>query len=134
MRRLIAALALVSLAACASDTSTNPNNDAVEGAYSLHTVNGQPLPYTIQGNGVTIVLTSDVLTVREDGSWTETVAYKQSVNGGSQTNEADADAGTWTRIANTITFESATVGSFEGTYSKGSVTFDDPGLLEVFKR
>jgi hypothetical protein len=133
MRRLFAALALAAVAACGSDTSTNPNNDAVEGSYSLHTVNGQPLPYTVQGNGVTIVLTSDVLTVSEDGSWKETITYRQTSDGVT-TNEADADAGSWTRVANTITFESSAVGVFEGTYAKGTVTFDDPGFLAVFKR
>ena len=134
MRRLFAVLALVTLAACGSDTSTNPNNESVEGTYSLYTVNGQPLPYTVQGNGVTIVLTSDVLTVKSDGSWNETITYRQTVSGGATTNEADADAGSWTRVANTITFESSAVGAFEGTYAKGTVTFDDPNFLAVFKR
>jgi len=133
MRRLFAALAIATLAACGSDTSTNPNNDAVEGSYSLHTVNGQPLPYTVQGNGITIVLTSDVLTISEDGAWNETITYRQTVDG-QTTNEADADAGSWTRVANTITFESSAVGVFAGTYAKGTVTFDDPNFLAVFKR
>jgi hypothetical protein len=133
MRRLFAVLALATLAACGSDTATNPNNDAVEGAYSLNTVNGKPLPFTIQANGVTIVLTSDVLTVSENGSWVETIAYRQTIEG-ETTNEADADAGTWVRMGNTITFTSNSVGTFQGIYANGSVTFDDPGFLAVFKR
>ena len=133
MRRLFAVLALATLAACGSDSSINPNNDAVEGVYSLRTVNGQPLPYTVQQNGTTIVLTSDVLTVSNDGSWNETIAYRLSQNG-QTTNEADADAGSWSRSGDIMTFTSTAVGNFSGTYSKGTVTFDDPGFVAVFKR
>ena len=132
MRRLFAVFALATLAACASD-STNPNNDAVEGVYSLRTVNGQPLPYTVQQNGTTIVLTSDVLTVSEDGSWNETIAYRLTQNS-QTTNEADADAGSWSRSGSVISFNSNSVGPFSGTYAKGTVTFDDPGFVAVFKR
>jgi hypothetical protein len=133
MRRLFAALALATLAACGSDSSVNPNNDAVEGVYSLRTVNGQPLPFTVQGNGITIVLTSDVMTVAKDGSWTETVAYRQTVDG-QTTNEADADAGSWTRVGDTMTFTSSANGNFQGSYANGTVTFNDPGFVAVFKR
>ena len=134
MRRLFAALAFATLAACGSDSSTNPNNTVVEGTYSLKTVNGQVLPFTIQGNGITVVLTSDVLTIAQGGSWTETIAYKQTVSGGATTNEVDADAGSWTRIGNTVTFTSTANGTFQGTINDGTVTFDDPGFLAVFKR
>ena len=133
MRRLFAALALATLAACGSDSSVNPNNDAVEGVYSLRTVNGQPLPFTVQGNGITIVLTSDVMTVAKDGSWTETVAYRQTIDA-QTTNEADADAGSWTRVGDTMTFTSSANGNFQGSYANGTVTFNDPGFVAVFKR
>src|SRR5215212_10307686 len=96
MRRLFAALAFVALAACGSDSSTNPNNDTVEGSYSLRTVNGQPLPYTVQANGNTLVLTSDVMTIAAGGSWTEVTSYRLT-SGGQTTDEVDADSGTWTR-------------------------------------
>ena len=133
MRRLIALLALATVAACGSDTSTNPANDKVEGSYSLRTVNGQPLPFTVQANGVTAVITSDVMTIAEGGSWTEVTAYRKSANG-QTTNEVDADSGTWTRVGDTMTFNSNLVGTFQGSYAHGSVTFDDPGYLAVYSR
>lgn len=133
MRRLFAVLALATLAACGSDSSINPNNDAVEGVYSLRTVNGKPMPFTVQGNGVTIVLTSDVMTVNADGSWNETVAFRRTDTAGT-TNEADADAGTWTRVGDTMMFSSSANGAFQGAYANGTVTFDDPGFVAVFKR
>jgi hypothetical protein len=79
------------------------------------------------------VLTSDVMTVAADGSWNETIAYRQTING-QTTNEADADAGTWSRAGDTMTFSSSALGTFQGAYANGTVTFNDPGFVAVFKR
>src|SRR5215208_6671423 len=100
MSRLANALAFATLVACGSD-STSPQIEALEGSYSLKTVNGQPLPVTLQGDGFTIKLNSDVMTFTANGTWSEAFAFQRTV-GTTITNETDSDAGTWTRIGNTI--------------------------------
>jgi hypothetical protein len=71
MRRIaIAALAIV-LAGCTSSDSTEPGVSLV-GNYSLRTINGSNLPYTLS-NG--LVLTSDVLSLFNDGTYSDAAQY-----------------------------------------------------------
>lgn len=134
IRRIVALIAFSSLVACGSDSSTNPNSDSIEGVYSLRTVNGSALPFTVQSGTTSVTLTSDVITIASNGSWTEAVAYTQTVNG-QTSNGTGADGGTWIRAGSSVTLNS-TAGStgYAGTFSNGSMTFNDSGFIEVFSR
>ena len=134
MRRLVAALAIATVAACGSDGPTDPVTDSIEGVYSLRTINGQPLPFTVQGNSTTLVLTSDVLTMAANGSWTEALAFRLTTVSGETTEGTDSDAGTWTRAGGTVTLTSNENGLFQGSYANGSITFSDPDFVQVFTR
>jgi hypothetical protein len=132
MRRLANALAFATLVACGAD-STGPRIEALEGSYSLKTVNGQPLPVTLQGDGFTIKLTSDVMTFAANGTWTEAFVFQRTV-GTTTTDETESDAGSWTRIGNTISLQSPEIGAFQGTLLNGSLTFNDPGFVQVYSK
>jgi hypothetical protein len=130
-----ASLSLVLVAGCGGDSSTNPNNDAIEGTYSLKSINGLPLPFTIQSGTTSITLTKDVLTVASNGSWTESISYSQTVNGQTSTG-TDDDGGSWTRAGSSVNFFSNVTNTtaYAGTYSNGTLNFTDAGFTQVFQR
>jgi hypothetical protein len=136
VRRLIAALVLASLAACGgSDASTEPAAVGIEGVYTLKTINGMPLPVTFQSGASTIVLSSDVITILANGRWSETLVYRETRNG--QTTDVNgSDSGYWVRDGDVVSLQSTEPGSayFFATYANGSLTFSDPGFVQVFSR
>jgi hypothetical protein len=136
--RRAAMLSCVPLAftfAC-GDRSTNPANADISGTYSLQSIDGTPLPYTVQDATPPITLVSDVLTVGSDGTWAEAEDFQQVVNGQAQTGSL-SDAGTWTRSGASITFFSQVNGvtEYTGTYSDNTLTLDTgDGKAQVFRR
>lgn len=135
-RRLVLLLALATASACGSDSSTSPTTDAIEGTYSLRTVNGSPLPFTVVQSGTnSFVLTSDVITIASNGSWTESIQYRETVNG-QTTNGTDADGGTWVRSGGNVSLKSNLSGdiAYSGAFSGGSLTFNASGFVAVFSR
>ena len=134
--RALFAATLCALAACGGDSGTNPNNAAIDGTYSLHSVNGSPLPFTFQSGTNSLTVTRDVLTVGSNGSWTESANYSQTVNGQTSTGTI-ADGGTWTRAGNSVEFDSQVSGdvAYSGTFSNGTLTLNDgSGFVQVFNR
>ncbi len=121
MRRLtVAVLALafpVVFAGCGNDDNHNLVNPTVDfvGNWTLRTVNGAPLPFTFSDGSV---LTSDVLTLNADGSYTD--------NGQFSNGALSVEAGFYSPFTGSISFVVTNTGQ---TYS-GSVsgTF----LTEVF--
>jgi len=80
MRRFVVLLAIATLAACGGDSSTSPG--VVTGSYSLRTINGSPLPYTlIQIGADKIEITADVIILNEGGTFTETTSERTTENG-----------------------------------------------------
>jgi hypothetical protein len=130
-----ASLALALAAACGGDSGTNPNSDAIEGTYSLKTVDGSPLPYKVQIGTDQVTLTKDVLTVASNGSWTESLSYTQTVNGQTSTG-TEGDGGTWTRAGSSVSFYSTVYdeASYTGTYSNRTLTVTYGGSVMVFVR
>jgi hypothetical protein len=134
MRKLFVMLALATLAACGGDKATNPNSDAIEGTYSLKTINGSPLPFTIQSGTTSYVLKTDVITIASNGSWTESITYTETFNGQSS-NGTDTDGGTWIRAGNAVSLNSNfDTGGWAMTYNNGSLTVNESGLVAVFTR
>ena len=135
VRRFVLLLALATLGACGSDSSTNPNADAIEGTYSLRTVNGAALPFTILSGANGLVLTSDVITITSNGTWSEAIQYRETFNG-QTTTETDTDGGTWVRAGGSVTLQSNVTGdvAYSGAYANGSLTFSAGGLIAVFSR
>src|SRR5436305_6038063 len=129
MRKIALLAAVIALAACNND-STSPNGSA-QGSYSLHTVNGNPLPFTFSDGSV---LTSDQLTLNSNGTYIDVATFS---NAGSSTEQ-----GLWSINNNLITFEDQTDGiTYTGSVS-GSVlteTFNSNGsvsgsVTEVYQK
>jgi hypothetical protein len=112
MRRIaLLGLVAVALAACNND-STSPNGTAI-GTYSLVTVNGSNLPVDFgNGNGA---VTSDVLTLNSNGTYTDQTTYNSSFT--------QVEQGNWSISNNLITFQDLTEGlTYTGSLSGNVLT------------
>jgi len=134
MKKLIAMLALATLVAC-GDNSTNPNTDSISGTYTLQTINGSQIPYTVSNGSTSTTLTSDVLTVADNGSWSEIITYRQTVNG-TTSNGTESDSGTWSRSGTSVNFYSNVYQStsYAGSYSNNTLSMSDGSLNYVWTR
>lgn len=136
MRKLIALIALAAAAACGSDTSTpsEPLVESLAGVYTLQTMNGSALPYTIAvSSTTTVIIDSDVLTMTDAGVWSETVLYRE-VESGTSTNATDEYEGTWTRTGNALRFSSEGTLFYLGSAAPTTLSLSDGGYTYVFTR
>jgi hypothetical protein len=132
MRRLVTLLVLATALACGGDSSTSPS-DTVSGTYTLRTVNGVPLPFTvIQLDTFKYEITSDSFTLTENGTWTESGTDRTTDNGQVATG-AVADSGTYVRNGTTITLIS-TNGSVDGTIGGGKLTLSNDAVVAVYQK
>jgi hypothetical protein len=106
--KVYAALAALILCACGGSDSqpASPASASIAGTYHLVSINGSALPFTAQSGTTTVIVTSDVLTVADGGTWTESGAYSQTVNGAT-TNQVMSDGGAWSRLGTTVSFANA---------------------------
>lgn len=125
MRRFVAVLTLVLLAACDTqiDQSTSPS--AVVGTYQLRTYGGRSLPTVVStdGGGVTEVVSGE-LVIGSDNSWSETRTYRLTASGSTQT-ASFVYSGSWTyeRDQASMMFNMpALQAQFTGVAAGGSVT------------
>ena len=105
MRKIALLAAVIALAACNND-STSPNGSA-QGSYSLHTVNGNPLPFTFSDGSV---LVSDQLTLNSNGTYVDVATFS---NAGTATEQ-----GLWSINNNLISFQDQT--EVEQMFGEGS--------------
>ena len=127
--------AFTALTGCSGNRGTDPNSDAIEGTYALRTVDGRPLPYTnpcANCNGVTIL--ADTLTMGRDASWTERVAYPQTVYGEMGTGTRTF-AGTWTRVGSRVDLSTKSVRIvYTGRYAIDTLELKSGGNTSIFTR
>ena len=133
---LLACIPLAFTLGC-GDNGTNPTNSDIAGTYTLQSIGGTALPYTFQPDATTtITLTSDVLTVGSDGTWSEAEDFTQTSNGQTTTGSVN-DGGTFTLSGSSVTFVSQTIGgtAYTGTYTSNTLTLDNgDGAAQVFRR
>ena len=132
MRRLIPVVALAVAVACGSDSTTQPTAASVAGTWSLQTVNGSPLPFTLTQTGTDkLELLSDVVTAQPNGTYTEVVQFRTTV-GGQTTTSSNTDSGTFTINGTAVVLSSAQTGSTTGQLSGNTLTLADQGYVWVF--
>jgi hypothetical protein len=133
MRRLLPFIFLA-IAACSTDSTTGPTG-SIAGTWTLQTVNGFSLPFTIEQTVTDKVeLLSDVIVISGTGSFTQTATVRTTTNGAATTQSA-ADAGTYTLNGTAITLHFNSDGSTgTGSWSGNTITTTDGGLALVFKR
>jgi hypothetical protein len=137
MRKLIAVVALATAVACSLDTSTNtgPLVGDVSGTYTLQSINGTPLPFTIVSHDTTVLVDTDTLTLSPSGNWFETVNLRQTVGTAATTNESFELLGYYLRSGNGMNFRTSDgILFYVGTATDTTLLLSDGGYDYVFKR
>jgi hypothetical protein len=124
-------LMLASTLAFACSDSTRPEY-TLTGTWSLQTVNGQPLPFTLPETGE--VVSAESLTLLASGRFTMTTTFRETING-NVTLESIPDAGTYVVSGMTLTLMYESDGSNDvGTVDGNMITLEDIGQLWAYRR
>ena len=103
------------------------------GTYTLSTVNGQPLPALIfQDATRKVEILSDVVTLRENGTWSETASLRTTPPAGAVTTATTNDGGTYSIDGSALLLSSGQSGTTTATLLGGSLTIADVGLVLVY--
>ena len=129
---LAIALAFVTTGCSKKDSPTSPAT--IAGTYTLRTINGSPLPYTLVLAGMDKVeLLDDAITLTDAGTFTRLGHFRTTFSGVVTTTPI-TDAGSYVRTGTAITFTSPQNGSVSGTVDNGTLTLNDEGLVGVYRR
>jgi hypothetical protein len=93
MRIRVSVLAIVLLTACGGISFENQN--AVDGTYTLRSVQGQPLPLALDDRLAPFTVTSGVLTLASNGDWSEVLTGTITENGQTVPKQL-TEGGRWT--------------------------------------
>jgi hypothetical protein len=108
-------------------------SSTVNGVYTLRSINGSPLPYTISttATGKTEVL-DDAITLYEGFTFSESIHTRITVNG-QATEQTNTTTGGFSLLGNSITL--SINGQLRvGTIDADVMTFVNAGLTSVFKK
>ena len=102
VKAIFGIVTVVLVAAC-NDT-TVVNGDA-SGTYNLAVINGSPLPVTVLATTTdTVVITSGVIAINADGTFTETLSFDETT-GGVTTPNTNVCPGSYVQRGNAFTFQ-----------------------------
>lgn len=132
MRRFVSLLALATALGCGGDSATNAS-DTLSGTYTLRSVNGAPLPFTIlQIDSLKVEVISDAFTLTDNKTWTRTGANR-TTDGSQVTPGVIADSGTYVLNGTKITVISAN-GSTDGTLGGGKLTLTNDAVVAIYQK
>ena len=140
---LCALAACVLLASCKREETPRPAAPAatpaaadaaklpdIAGSYTLVSINGTPLPFTVTHEGPGIQVTSGTFTIRSDGTCTSVVAFLMP-SGQAQSREVGA---TYTRDGSRLTMQWQGAGVTNGTVEGDTFTMDNEGQLFLYRK
>ena len=104
--RAAAGVAAVAMLAACGSSSTGPNNANVAGTYTLNTVNGATLPYTVPNTGTDVEIVQGA-TITITGDSTYAVNATGTLNGSPST--LVTDVGHYSVSGNQVTFTSTII-------------------------
>ena len=137
MRRSIAVLGcIISMMACSSSAATEAVDlSADSGVYALLSMNSQPLPFTLLNSATSAILvTSDSLTLKADGTYRDVAHYQRMTNGVTDA-PVIASGGTWTLSGRIAVFKADDGSSQSGTLDGSQLIFSGAGLItQVYKK
>ena len=120
-------------AACGGDKTTSPTNEF--GHYTLLTVNGQNLPFTLTGTarGTVVIQSASIDLSAATSASSGKPVYLAGVSGtaNGQAQQLLADNGTYTLTGTSVTFTSSIVPTvqYAGVVNGNQLTLTLPGLL-----
>jgi hypothetical protein len=130
-------LAVVGLGvgACGSDSSGPDDDGPFSGTYSLRTINGTALPYTVgEVEGFKLEIVSDVFTFNENRTFRDIAVTRETENG-VPTTVTDTIDGTFVVLNNTIQLTETGGQQLTATLSGGNtMTASGQGLTFVYRK
>jgi len=111
----------------AVDASKLPD---IAGSYTLVSINGTPLPFTVTHEGPGIQVTSGTFTIRPDGTCASVTAFVMP-SGQAQSREVSA---TYTRDGSKLTMQWQGAGVTNGTIEGDTFTMDNEGQLFLYRK
>ena len=135
MRRLLSLALALAIVGCGSDSSSEPTNASVAGTWTLQSVNGSQLPFTLSNVGSTkIELVSSVVNVTSAGTWTSTSQTRTTING-QATTSTGTQAGTYTLSGSAVAIRSTDGTTVQaGTVNGNTLTLAQTGLVFVYQK
>lgn len=130
MRKLIAVLALATLAGCGSDSSTSATS--FEGTWNLSTVNGAPLPFTYYQTSTEKAEVVAETFAASAGKAYFTSTYRYTNTGAPVQTETIADTATYSISGNTVKIQYSASDSVMGTWSGSRLTASAQGITAVY--
>ena len=102
----------------------------ISGTYTLVSINGTPLPFTVTHEGPGIQVTSGTFTIRPDGTCATVTAFVLP-SGQAQSREVSA---TYTRDGSRLTMQWQGAGVTNGTIEGDTFTMDNEGQLFLYRK
>lgn len=136
MRRLIPLVALAVAVACGSDSTTQPTIATLAGTWTLQSVNGSPLPFTVsQTTNDKLEVLSDIVTASPNGTYTEVLQIRETLNGQAVVNNVP-DNGTFSVNGTAVTLSGVSSGNITGALSNDNrtLTLTEEGFAYVFQK
>ena len=123
------------LTSCAPDTGVSTNTrDAkpadITGAYTLGTINGNPLPYTPPHEGGAPRVTSGTFTIKADGTCSSKLQFNLP-SGAASSREVNAS---YTRAGTKLHMKWQGAGETIGTIEGNTFTMDNEGVLFAYRK
>lgn len=133
MVRAFLALAMLFSVACFDDYSTGVGT--VTGAYTLRTINGSALPYTMQVDATTRKeIIDDMITLFSGGSYSRTQHANTTV-GGQTTSETNTESGAYALVGTSVTLNPSPAGPSTVTTIEGkTMTIVESGITWTFMK
>jgi hypothetical protein len=133
MTRLLLGLAMLFSLACFDDYSTSVGT--ITGAYTLRTINGAPLPYTIDVNASTRKeIVDDVITLFSGGTYSRTQHANITVSG-QTTSQTNTESGPYQPLGTSVTLTPSGGGPTTITTIDGrTMTLVESGITWTFRK
>ncbi|MEQ1693050.1 MAG: hypothetical protein ABMA00_17300 [Gemmatimonas sp.] len=133
MIRMRYVLLLLAVAGCFEEYATV--GSTVNGPYTLHTVNGSALPFTLQGAGTgTVEIVSGVITLYAGGTYLEVGRTRSSVNG-QVTSDSSSTTGSYGLLGNSVTLRANPPGiSHIATISGNTMSIVEDGVTWAYRK
>ena len=133
MRAVLLAFALVCFVGCNNDGLTG--STTVNGTYTLRTVNGSALPYTVSGSGTNKTeVIDDTITLYEGFTYSRSAHSRVTVNG-QASDVTTADAGSYGIFGTSITLTPGNGGTATLVLVSGNtMTLSTTGYVYVFRK
>jgi hypothetical protein len=125
-------LATMIVSACGSDKSTAP--DAVVGVWSMQSVNGSPLPYTVQVGSEVYQILADQLTLRSSRTFSDDFTIQRPTDTGGVEFQTIPSSGTFTVNGSTVVFTYTDGTTETGIVSDNTMTISATGFSAVYEK